>query len=716
MTQNRPDRRARTVALVGLAFQVALTTYLLLLAFWSASPGVQMLSLMSAVGIAIWTLLLLIYQQKVGVQEETFETEQLRKEREAGVVGGAIFDTEDEALLLARRRLRWMYRWLLPIFTVLIVGLLVIVGGYSFWSWGFVDALDSNRWPVTQFSGMLIWFVGGGAFLSFLFSRYAMGMARLPEGRMLRAGASWLMGLTLLSVAVIVTLAAWHFSNTPFPERIAAKVIRGLMLVLAAEIALNFLLDFYRPRTVDEEPRPAFDSRLLGLFSEPGGIARSIAEAINYQFGFEVSSTWFYKLLQRAFIPLIGFAIVVLLAASCLVFVDTNEQAVVERFGRKLEGVLEPGLHVKYPWPIDQAYKVATAKVHEVKIGIDPSEDKKEEKPDELILWTNKHSQEPHLEVLVATPKLADFLRRLNATRPADTETTTQPAIASAPTSRPGDTSASQTVAVSIMRLAVSIQYTIDDAYAWLTQYEEPEDMLKMIANREINRTCANAEVNGLIGAQRGEIEQNIWKAVQAKADEYKLGVKIVFLGLQGVHPPEPTAGDFQDVVGAEQKAMAAKRAADAEYNKRLSEVAGDKQRAEDLAKLIPEVDALRTAKGPSDPEVQRLREQLDKLFEGSAKDSIVPVGGKAAEIRERARAQRWAYENTARAASQAFVQELAAKKAAPQYYQARRSIEALIGAGDSLRKYVVGTNGTMQFNLQDPMSAPIESAVKDQK
>ena len=39
---------------------------------------------------------------------------------------------------------------------------------------------------------------------------------------------------------------------------------------------------------------------------------------------------------------------------------------------------------------------------------------------------------------------------------------------------------------MSIMRLAVSIQNTTDDAYAWLTQYEKPEDMLKMIANPSV--------------------------------------------------------------------------------------------------------------------------------------------------------------------------------------------------------------------------------------
>src|SRR5205814_4698108 len=110
------------------------------------------------------------------------------------------------------------------------------------------------------------------------------------------------------------------------------------------------------------------------------------------------------------------------------------------------------------------------------------------------------------------------------------------------------------------------------------------EEMLKAMANREINRYCASVDVNGLIGGQRPAIEAALYEAIQKRADDARLGIKIVFLGLQGVHPPESTAQDFQDVVGAEQKKQATIRTAEAEYNKKLSEVAGDVVRAETLA------------------------------------------------------------------------------------------------------------------------------------
>lgn len=42
------------------------------------------------------------------------------------------------------------------------------------------------------------------------------------------------------------------------------------------------------------------------------------------------------------------------LAATCAVIVDETEYAVVKRFGRPVDVIIEPGLRFKLPWPIDE--------------------------------------------------------------------------------------------------------------------------------------------------------------------------------------------------------------------------------------------------------------------------------------------------------------------------------------------------------------------------
>ena len=94
------------------------------------------------------------------------------------------------------------------------------------------------------------------------------------------------------------------------------------MLLLAAEIALNFVLNLYRPRRPGEVPRPAFDSRILSLFAAPDSIVRSINEAVNYQFGFDITSSWGYQLLLRSGVWLLVFAVGILVALSSIVVVE----------------------------------------------------------------------------------------------------------------------------------------------------------------------------------------------------------------------------------------------------------------------------------------------------------------------------------------------------------------------------------------------------------
>src|SRR5690606_7562661 len=139
-----------------------------------------------------------------------------------------------------------------------------------------------------------------------------------------------------------------------------------LMVILGLETLLNFLLDVYRPRSPGTEPRAAFDSRLLGLISEPGGIAHSLQEAINYQFGCQVSQTWFYQLMERTLAPLVLVGVLAVWLLTCLVVVQPYERVIIERFGRQLDpgNPLGPGLHFKWPAPFELARRFNTGQLH----------------------------------------------------------------------------------------------------------------------------------------------------------------------------------------------------------------------------------------------------------------------------------------------------------------------------------------------------------------
>lgn len=698
MTSTWPEKRAFVVSLIGLFFQAILAAFLGVLAAWNGSESNQAAAILAACGIPIWVFLALVYKQRLLVREEVLESEQLRQERAASGAGAALF-ADEERLLLARRRLRWMYRWLLPFFTVVAIVLLAGVGGTLSWSWD-VSVRDKS-WPLPTHEAISFAFVLGAAFGSFLLSRYMTGMARQPEWRMLRAGAAYLMGNTLAGVAVAALLGLVYF-QMPVPERVLAYTLRTMMVVLAAEFLLNFVLDFYRPRRPDEDPRPAFDSRLLGLFCEPGGIAHSIAEAMNYQFGFEVSSTWFYKLMQRAITPILCFGVLVLFSVSCLVIVEAGDVAIVERFGRPLQtgrpdpdrtgddglpaiDALGPGLHLKWPWPIDIAYHYPARRVQEVTIGV--REEEAEAKLNKVLIWTEQHPAVPELTVIVATSSSA---RPQAATRPA-AGAATQPGVTG------------RGVGLNLLRMAVVIQYRIRDVQAWRERFADPASIFESLAFRAVTERAASVDVDQAMGDDRSVIAEDLRHRIQKRADALNLGVAIVTLGLQGVHPPNEVAAEFEAVIAAQATRQAAIRAGEAERNKILSEACGSVTLAEEL---IARSNAYNDAQEPS--EKNRIRATINDML-------LVQARGRAAKTVAEAQAEMWATLLAARTDADTLTQELPAYRAAPRIYRARKYMDALTEGLRTIRKYLVAmdVDPIYQLQLLDPTVARIDTGLQ---
>ncbi len=60
--------------------------------------------------------------------------------------------------------------------------------------------------------------------------------------------------------------------------------------------------------------------------------------------------------------------LLVLLAMTSLHRVDASEEGVVLRFGQHVRTV-DPGLHLKMPWPIEQAFRVPVQRIETLEFG-----------------------------------------------------------------------------------------------------------------------------------------------------------------------------------------------------------------------------------------------------------------------------------------------------------------------------------------------------------
>ena len=241
--------------------------------------------------------------------EENERLEKLEVEELARAKGeSALFESKASEVFPARRAREQFEKFLVPGFAVLLF-LLEAGGAWLLWRW---TAKTTAGVPPERAMPSLSLFAIY-ALLLFLFGRFSVTIARLEARRLLRPGASFLLAG---AYACFITALAIAGVKAQFP-RADFLVARGFCVLLglmAAEILVTLLLEIYRPRVKGKVARPLYDSRLVGLLAQPESLFTAAAQALDYQFGFKVSETWFFQLLQKN-LPLLLLAQLARLAA-----------------------------------------------------------------------------------------------------------------------------------------------------------------------------------------------------------------------------------------------------------------------------------------------------------------------------------------------------------------------------------------------------------------
>ncbi len=664
------DRRAQVVAGVGFVGQFATCAVFWGLAYWTRSDALATVARLMVIGLPVWLVLFLVFKQIRRVSAEALETAELKRSREAGASEG-IFELDDEALLLEQNRLRWMVRWLLPTVTILLA-LFLVVGHFAAFDWTLEGAFAKEGMRRTQQPTLVMWIVVGIGFLCFLYERYSIALSRLPQWRLVRAGATCMAANARASLALAIALMATE--TTAWAEPLAACVIRVMLLILGIEFAVNFILDLYRPRIPGEIPRPSFDSRLLELLAEPGEIAKSMAGAMNYQFGFEVSSTWFYQLLQRWLFPILAVTIIAIFSLSSLVIVEADEQVVVERFGSLVQArpeSLQPGIHVKWPYPIDVVHRAPVKRISELVIG-EATEEEDETDPRRAVIWTEQHEYIPELMLLVAASKTG---------KTGSSEEHTAGKYAQT----------GESVPVSLLMVSVPIEYRIKDIHKYLYNYADPVKLMEGVAYQYLSGYAASVDIDELMGPGRERFNAELTDLIQSRLDELEVGIEIVFCGIRGAHPPvkEKVAAAFQQVIAAQTNMAATINAAKGQVQKMLTEAAGTEARARTLDEVIRQRDELRGGPAGHKLELAEAEAAVARLLMGDSDAGITALSGEAAALIAEARANASRKISLAARKVRAFGAELAAFKTAPELYKQRKILDVYEAMGP-IRKYLI--------------------------
>jgi modulator of FtsH protease HflK len=200
--------------------------------------------------------------------------------------------------------------------------------------------------------------------------------------------------------------------------------------------------------------------------------------------------------------------------------VDESEQAVILTFGKVEEGVNEPGLHFKMPWPIQQVEKLSK-ETFSLQFGYKEKDGKVDDFPEETKMITGD-------ENIV----LADLV----------------------------------------------VQWKITDPGKYLFNSEKPEELLYDATSASLRSIIGSSKIDDALTSGKAEIEADVRELLSSLVDKYDIGVSILAVKLQDVElPNDEVRKAFTNVTDARETMNTKINEAGKYRNKRTNEAQGEK-------------------------------------------------------------------------------------------------------------------------------------------
>ena len=693
-------RKATRVAGFGFFIQLLFALVLLLCGLGAFGQGTEDTSLLFASvyafsGLLVWLSLIVIFHQHTQERLEALEADEI-----AAQGAGSVFNRAEHEPV-AVRRLRLMHKWLMPIVSLALVAYLGV------WAWMmirtmtvFADPIALKSFQHTDAKGWALAICVGIALCSFILSRFVAGMAKLEAWQNLRGGAGAMVGNAVVTLAIAVGLGFRFFDNPAVIEGVA-YAIAIFMIVIGGEIVLNFILNLYRPRVPGEVPRPAFDSKLLSLLSAPDSIVRSINEAVNYQFGFDITSSWGYQLLLRSVVWLLVFAVAVIFGLSTMVVLEPYEQAVKIRRGAIVDGhVYDSGIVWKLPWPLETVAREDVSRIRELPLTALRRESQRQDRY-RLDLW----KKDPRLQ-----EELDPFI--VGSSRALTVAQTTATPGGAATEEDDVDEAISDTFAIVDAEIKLLYRIKPDGLLDYLhftsderlrrQRHNERERALKLLALREITQYLSVLSLDDALGGGEVNVASALRDRIQQAFDQSAAGVEVVTIVLPLLRPSGQAGEFFQDYALAISQRGQQVAEAQQKLDRDLVLWIGNPDMKKEVLAAFEDYETLRKGLGRDAPQTVEQQQEFERLLAGA--------GGQLSMDIEAAEADRWVRLMNARANASDFVGRLDAYRAAPRLYQEREIMNVFRQVLALRRKYlVVGIDPdrvNLDVNLEEPPAA----------
>lgn len=215
--------------------------------------------------------------------------------------------------------------------------------------------------------------------------------------------------------------------------------------------------------------------------------------------------------------------------ASGLYAVQPDEVGIVRRFGRVEPTDLEPGLHWRWPWPVEAVTRVRTGRVNTVEVGFRTA-------PGARVAPGARSWSSAHGDGITREPDEAVLLT--------------------------GDG--------NLLELQGSVRYTIADPRVYLFGVTRPEAALRDAAESVLREVVAARRMGELLTSDRGAFQREVRSRLQARLSEMNLGLHLEGVSLHDLHPPREVVQAYHEVTRAMERRDREVNQAHADRTRRL--------------------------------------------------------------------------------------------------------------------------------------------------
>jgi HflK protein len=254
-------------------------------------------------------------------------------------------------------------------------------------------------------------------------------------------------------------------------------------------------------------------------------------------------------------------------AATGVYAIRPSEVGIVRRFGRA-SATVPPGLHIRLPWPFTSLDRLRPGMVRRIEIGF-----RADGIGDVAALaayeWNIQHRGGRYRMI------------------PAESLMTC------------GDQ--------SFLEINAALHYRVSDPHRYLFGAAEPDRVLRALAENALREVIARTPLTEILTDRRAQVQTAALESVAKGIEAYNLGVDVLSLNLQDVHPPLNVVAAFREVVDALEEKDAAVNRAEAYRNEQVPIARGEGQRL----RLRAQADAdttLALAEGEAQAFTERVR------------------------------------------------------------------------------------------------------------